>query len=233
MINPNLIDTLASRTETIKPLRADVLAKIRAARRAVGGSSVNLDTIEREANRFYDALEGISSQFKTLLQDTDLSDTGKTNRARSSIAALHEQYRQASAVILETVADIQRRHRDDIVPQAPSQYDPMLARHDAELLLNGVTPSAVPLRIAEIVQSQADAGISYLLVSSSWVEKIYLPSRQAGPEIIRQWDNLKSKLLPSVLSDRQREGYTALAQLERIEPTLAHSLNYYTAGLNL
>jgi hypothetical protein len=107
----------------------------------------------------------------------------------------------------------------------------MIARHDAQLLLKDVALTSIPLRIAELVHSQTDQGLSHLLVATSWVEKIYLPSRQAGPEIIRQWDQWKSKLYPLVLSDAQQEGYTALGQLEKIEPTLAASMSHFTAGL--
>jgi hypothetical protein len=97
MITPNSVEALTQRTETIRPLRADVLVKIRAARKAIGGSSPDLAEIERQATRFYDALEAISNEFRALLKDTDLSDQGKANRAHNSIAALHEQYREASA----------------------------------------------------------------------------------------------------------------------------------------
>jgi hypothetical protein len=223
--------------DTARALQQHVLNTVAAARSAIGQSQ-DLTIIENRTRDYFRALDGVRQRLQGVRDNRDLTDAAKMRQRQEILANLDQLRAEAVAEITEAVNNFQERHRDDIQPEAP-ESDAMLleakmqtARMDARMQFDGVPVATLPLVMHQAIESEDSPLLNYLLLATPWA-KAYLNSRQASPAALSDWERRKTAAYPKVLSERQRAGFEALAQLEKIEATLAAAYRFFVTDRGL
>ena len=228
-------------------LRETILTDIRNAKAVAPGAS-GVQTLEREAVAFYDDLATLDAALQEIMQDTHLSEEGK----QAKRAELGEVWKAKSAQQLEAIqkATSGLLDKGSTAIQPPTE-DPALleaklgnARSDARMLLESSKPTDLPDRMRELVESNADPVVSYLLVATDWGTN-YIRSRfPDGPGLSEQqlngardssvstlnlWEAYRHDLTPRLLDEKGRKAWErteALTPLRRV-PQIVNAARHF------
>lgn len=222
---------------TAAALQRHTLQAVSQVRDAIGNGP-ELILLESGVRDFFQAMAGVQEKLSALQGDRDLSEEGKARRREQLTEQLDELKRKTFAEVTEAVGKYRARHEGDFAP-VPPESDPMLleaklqgARMDARMMFDGVQANLLPLAMHQAIESGKNPFVAYLLLATPWGDA-YLQAKQASPATMGEWGQRKLHAWPHLLSANQRQGYKALAQLEKVEQTLAGAYQLFVSDRGL